>query len=112
MGYDQEFKLKSIECYKTADSSIGKIAFKEGIPKQTLARWIRSYRNLGKRGLENKRAGVKEKPINVVTEIQVLQLWKEKKRSRYRMRRDLKLEGIDISEWQIQKIYKKHNLIY
>jgi transposase-like protein len=112
MKYNQEFKLKLIKHFEAENSSISQIALKKQIPKQTLARWIRLYRLFGERGLENNKPGVKETPVNADTDAQVLQLWKEMKRSKYRMRKDLKIKDINISEWELQKIYKKYKLIY
>lgn len=112
MKYNKKFKLKFIKYFKTKNFSISQIALKAQIPKQTLARWIRLYQMFGEKGLEDNKPGVKEKFINADTETQVLQLWKERKRSKYRMRKDLKIKHINISEWSINKIYKKYKLIY
>lgn len=112
MGYDKKLKLKFIKYFKTGERSISQIALKANIPRQTLTRWIRLYKKFGENGLENKKPGVKEKPINLETEKRGLQLWKERKRSKYSMRKDLKIKGINISNWAINKIYKKYHLVY
>jgi len=111
MRYDKKFKLKSIKYFVSICSSISKIAQKRQIPKQTLARWIKLYIRFGERGLENRKAGAKEMPLSSDTETKALQLWKERKRSKYSMRKDLKIKGINASEWSIKKIYKKYKLI-
>lgn len=112
MKYDKKFKLKLIKYFKAGNSSIGKIAQREQIPRQTLARWIKLHRKFGERGLENRKSGAKGIPINLEAETKILQLWKEGKRSRYSMRKNLKIKGINVSEWSINKIYKKYKLIY
>jgi len=112
MKYDKNFKIKSVKYFITGCLSISKIAQKRKIPKQTLARWIKLYAKLGERGLENRKPGAKEIPISPDSEAQALQLWRERKRSRYIMRKDLKIKGINISEWSIKKIYEKYKLIY
>lgn len=116
MKYDKKFKLKFIKYFKTENLSISKIARRVNIPKQTLARWIRLYKRYGEKGLENRKSGVKEKPINYKFEELVLNLWKKKERSSYKMRKDLKKDskrnGYSLSEWSINKVYKKYKLIY
>jgi len=112
MNYNKKFKLKLILSFKEGKTSISKIASKNYIPKQTLTRWIKLYEKSGEEELENKKPGIKEKPFDKETEKQILQLWKEGKRSKYAMRKDLKTKDINISVWKLQKIYKKYKLIY
>lgn len=112
MRYNIKSKLRFIRYFKTKNLSISKIAKKEKIPKQTLARWIKSYNLFGKKGLENKKPGAKEKPINPDIEKKVLDLWNKRKRSLYKMIRDLRIKNHnqagDISKRKIEKIYEKH----
>lgn len=114
MFYGKKFKLDLVRNSKSGKSSISEIARIKQIPKQTLARWIRLYKLFGEEGLENKKAGAKVIPINQKFEILVLNMWKKRKRSVYRMRKDLKKDskrnGFNISERQIRKIYKKNRL--
>jgi transposase-like protein len=111
MGYDKKFKLKIIESFNEGIYSISKVASKNNIPKQTLARWIKLHNSFGEDGLKNKKPGAKGKKINPEVEEEILKLWSQGKLSRYSMRKCLKIKNINISEWQIQKIYKKYNLI-
>jgi len=71
-------------------------------------------KKLGSRGLEKSKSGVKEIRIDPGFEKLVLEKWKKKKRSVYRMRKDirkdLKRNGYDVSERQIRRIYKKNHL--
>src|SRR5690349_12856961 len=108
IGYSKDLKLKFIKIFKRSNLSISRLAKKEKIPKQTLARWIKLYKMFGERGLENRKSGVKETPIDYEFEKLVVKMWEREERSVYRMRLDLKQEGHDISERQIRKIYKKH----
>lgn len=110
MKYDKKVRLDYIECCRLKDSSIGKIAKAKKIPRQTLTRWLKNFRKYGEKGLENKKSGVKEISIDLEVEKLILQLYNKKKRTVYRMRKDLKIKDINISEWQIRKIYKKHKL--
>ncbi|MFA4960477.1 MAG: helix-turn-helix domain containing protein [Candidatus Pacearchaeota archaeon] len=110
MVYEKDFKLNTIRKYQVRDISISKFADEMQIPKQTLARWIKQYKKLGEKGLENKKQGAKKVFIDPIIEKKIIQLWKEKNRSRYRMRKDLKTKNINISGWTVDKIYKKNNL--
>lgn len=114
MGYDIRLKIKIIKVFQTENVSLSQIALREGIPKQTVSRWIKLYKMFGYKGLENKKSGVKEVPIDSGLEILVIDKWNKKKRSPYKMRKDLqkdlKRNGYDISQRQIKKIYKKHKL--
>ncbi len=119
MRYSKEFKLQSV---KIGNDSISGAAKKRNIPKQTLARWVKIYRRYGAKGLENKKPGAKEKKIDAMTEKKILNLWRKKKRSAYKMLRDLGKKGPHlnennkktkpISKREVYKIYKKYNLGY
>jgi len=114
MGYDIRLKVKIIKFFQTERISLSQIALKEDIPKQTVSRWIKLYKMFGYGGLENKKPGVREVPIDPGFETLVLNKWNKNKRSPYKMRKDLrkdlKRNGYDISQRQIKKIYKKHKL--
>lgn len=115
MKYSKEFKLEAVK-YK--EETISEAARKREIPKQTLSRWVKQYKHYGKEGLHNKKKGAKEKPINPELEKKVLRLWVKKKRSAYKMLRDLSRKGSGnnrnkneyISKREIYKIYKKYSL--
>ncbi len=114
MAYDVPFKLKCIRDFKATNSSISEFSRKQGIPKQTLARWLSLHRKFGKIGLENRKAGAREKPINEGFERLVLEMWRKAKRSAYKMRidlrKDIRRNGYVISQREIEKIYLKHRL--
>lgn len=114
MSYDIRLKVKIIKSFQTENISLSQIALMESIPKQTVSRWIRLYKRFGYIGLENKKSGVKEAPIDPGLETLVIDKWNKNKRSPYKMRKDLrkdlKRNGYDISQRQIKKIYKKHKL--
>jgi transposase-like protein len=110
--YTKNFKLESVQSFLRGRTSISKSATNQNIPKQTLARWIKIYSQGGEPALENKKSGITKKPINPDVEKKILQLWDEKKRSKYSMYKDLRIKGVNTSKWQIQKIYEKHNLVY
>ena len=110
MAYSKEFKLKAIKHANLGLSSIPLVAEIKKIPKQTLYRWIKSFRRFGEEGLENDKPGAKETEINTKFEQSVLLKWKERKRSAHKLWIDLKMEGYNVSERQIQKIYRKHGL--
>jgi len=114
MGYDIRLKVRLVNNFKTGNISLSQIALREGIPKQTVSRWIKSYKMLGYEGLENGKSGAKDIPINPGFEKLVLNMWEKEIRSPYKMRKDLrkdlKRNGYNISERQIKKIYKKHKL--
>jgi putative transposase len=110
MAYDKEFKLRCIKHSGLNISSISEVADIKRIPKQTLSRWIRQYKRFGEKGLENNKSGVKERQINPFFERIILTKWEDRKRSSHKLWIDLKMEGYNVSERQIQKIYKKYGL--
>lgn len=110
MAYSKDFKLKCIKHFQIGLSSISEVAELKKIPKQTLARWIRTYKLFGEKGLENDKPGAKETLINQNFEEIVLSKWKERKRSAHKLWICLKMEGYSVSERQIQKIFRKHGL--
>ena len=91
-------------------SSMSEVADLKKIPKQTLSRWIQKYHKFGEIGLENKKPGVKERRINPKFEKIILEEWENRKRSSHKLWITMKKKGYDVSERQIQKIFKKHKL--
>lgn len=108
MVYSKEFKLRAIKHVSMGISSIPQVAEVKKIPKQTLYNWISAYRRFGEVGLENRKPGAKEIEINSNFEQIVLLKWKERKRSSHKLWIDMKTKGYNVSERQIQKIYRKH----
>lgn len=110
MAYSKYFKLRCVKHFELGFSSISGVARIKKIPKQTLARWIIMHRKFGEKGLENKKPGAKEIKINSVFESLILNEWKKRKRSSHKLWIDMKTKGYNVSERQIQKIYRKHGL--
>jgi len=110
MAYSKEFKIRCIRHVNLGLSSIPEVAGVKKIPKQTLYEWIKIYRKFGEGGLENDKPGAKETQINPQFEQSVLLKWKERKRSSHKLWIHMKSKGYNVSERQIQKIYKKHGL--
>lgn len=110
MVYSKEFKLRAITHVNMRISSIPQVAEVKKIPKQTLYNWVNAYRRFGEIGLENRKPGAKQLEINPLFEELVLAEWKERKRSSHKLWIDLKMAEHNVSERQIQKIYRKHGL--
>jgi putative transposase len=110
MAYSKEFKLRCVKHFALAYTSISEVATLKKIPKQTLSRWLRIYRRFGEDALENKRPGAKQTNINPAFEKLVLEKWNERKGSAHKWWINFKMSGYNVSERQIQKIYRKHGL--
>ena len=110
MAYSIDFKMKCIKHYELNLSSLSAVAEIKKIPKQTLSRWIKNYQMFGKSGLENKKPGAKETTINPNFEQLIIQEWKERKRSSHKLWITMKKKGYNVSERQIQKIFRKYGL--
>jgi len=110
MAYSKKFKLRCVKHFALGYSSIAEVANIKRIPKQTLARWIRIYRRFGENALENRKPGARAVEINSTFEALILEKWKERKRSSHKLWLELKMKGYDVSQRQIQKIFRKHKL--
>ena len=107
----KDFKLRCIKHAELGISSTPIVAELKKIPPKTLYRWIKAYYRYGELGLENKKQGAAPLEINEEFEILVLNKWKNRKRSAHKLWIDMKMKGYNVSERQIQKIYKKHGLV-
>lgn len=110
MAYSKKFKLGCIICYEKNYGSISDVAAFKDIPKQTLSRWIKKYNKFGEIGLENNKPGAKETKINPKFEEVIVSEWNDRKRSARKLWIHMKRKGYDVSERQIQKIFRKHGL--
>lgn len=110
MAYSQKFKLRVLKHANLGITPIEQIAIIRKIPKQTIYRWLNKYKRYGEVGLENRKPGAKKSQINVTFEKLILATWHERSRGVHKMWLDLKNQGFSVSERQIQKIYKRHNL--
>lgn len=110
MAYSKKFKLKVLKHTNMGITPIGWISQIRKVPKQTIYRWQRKYKMYSESGLENRKSGAKKTRINVTFEKLVLALWNEHPAGVHKMWLKLKEIGFSVSERQIQKIYRKHNL--
>jgi putative transposase len=111
MPYSKEFKMRCIKHVELGISSIPIVAELKKIDKKTLYNWIKSYYKLGEESLENKKPGASPLKINDNFEKLALDEWKNRKRSAHKLWIDMKIKGYNVSERQIQKIYKKHGFV-
>jgi len=110
MAYSEESKIRIVRYLLDSSMSVNEFAEIKRIPKQSLYRWIRLYKNFGKSALENKKPGKKVTQINENFENLVIGMWDERKRSCHKLWIDLRCKGFFVSERQIQKIFRKNNL--
>lgn len=110
MGYSMKTKLKVLKHVDMNKTPIESIAIMRKIPKQTIYRWLRIRRKYGENALENKTPGAKKIRINVTFEKLVVSLWNTRSRGTHKMKSALDEYGFQVSERQIQKIYRLHNL--
>ncbi|MFA6088247.1 MAG: DDE-type integrase/transposase/recombinase [Candidatus Woesearchaeota archaeon] len=110
MGYTKKFKERVLKHVNLGITPIEHIAQIRKIPKQTIYRWIKLKKKYGNFALENKKPGAKQIQIIVTFENKILLTWKLRNSAVNKMWRKLKTEGFDVSERQIQKIYRKHGL--
>ena len=111
MPYSKEFKMRCIKHVELRISSIPVVAEIKKIDKKTLYNWIKRYYKLGEEGLENKKPGAPHLKINDNFEKLILDEWKNRKRSAHKLWIDMKMKGYNVSERQIQKIYKKYGFV-
>jgi transposase len=48
--YDREFKLNAVKLYQEGSKSLDKVALDLGIPMQTLASWVKQFKEHGDKG--------------------------------------------------------------
>lgn len=80
------------------------------VPKQTIYRWLNKYMKYGEVGLQNRKSGAKKRKINVTFEKLILAMWHQRSKGVHKIWLVLQAIGFDVSERQIQGIYRKHNL--
>ncbi len=110
MAYSQKLKIRVLKHVNLNITPIEQIAVIRKIPKQTIYRWLNKYKQFGKTGLENNKPGARKSQISVTFEKLILATWHERSRGVHKMWLHLKSQGFSVSERQIQKIYRKHNL--
>lgn len=110
MVYSMKFKLGVLKHVDLGITPIEQIAKIRGVPKQTIYRWQRQYKQYGEIGLQNKKSGNKETNMNINFEMFVLSLWSLRPVGAHKIWLALNDKGFDVSERQIQKIYRKYEL--
>lgn len=110
MGYSFKFKKRVLKHVDKNITPIEQIATMREMPKQTIYRWLRIRRQYGESALENKKSGAKKVRINVTFAKNVMAIWNLRPRGAHRMKSFLDEKGFSVSERQIQKIYRLHNL--
>ena len=110
MAYSKEFKLRCIKHAKMSLHIIATAAEFKKIPTKTLYRWLDLYEKFGESALENNKPGAKGTKLNSRFEHLIINEWKNRKRSCHKLWITMKTKGYDVSERQIQKIFKKHGL--
>ncbi len=108
MSYSKGFKLRCIKHVERGISSIPVVAELKNISKQRLYDWLKDYYKHGESALENKKPGAEPLEINKKFEQLILKEWKNRKRSAHKLWLEMKAKGYNVSERQIQKIYRKH----
>ena len=104
---------KKICCVKQALNNIltiSEISKNRKVPRRTLYRWIKKYKQYGKKGLNELKRGRKHDPINPKFENFVYKLWHKFKYGSNKLWRTLNEMGFSVSQRKIQSIYKKCGL--
>ena len=110
MAYNKKFKLRILKHVALGITPIEHISRIRNVPKQTIYRWLKIRRLYGENALENKQSGAKKIPINAMFEKLILSLWNTRSRGVHKMQMELNEIGFAVSERQIQKIYRGHEL--
>ena len=110
VAYSTKFKLKVLKHAYLGITPIEQIAKIRNVPKQTIYRWRHLFARYGEQGLRNKRPGAKKVAINSRFEALILTLWNTRRIGVHKMWLELKVQGFNVSERQLQKIYRKYNL--
>ena len=108
MVYSLKRKMKILKHVRLGVSSVEEVSKIRKIPKKTIYRWLEKFeKKYGLGSLENNKPGQKSTILEEEEVQRVLDLWNSRARGVHKMY--LALDG-DLSERQIQKVYRKHNL--
>ena len=110
MAYSQTFKERILKHERMGLTPLSQIAKIRNVPRQTIYRWKRLQQHYGAAGLVNHKPGAKPRHINETFSIMVIALWNERQRGVHKMWTALHARGFDVSERQIQKLYRRHRL--
>lgn len=110
MGYSKLFKERILKHIDKGITPIEHIAIIRRVPRQTIYRWLRLRKRFGSGALANRRPGAKKSRINVTDEKLILAIWNSRNKGVHKMHLEFKKFGRNLSERQIQKVYRIHNL--
>lgn len=110
MAYSKKFKLGVIKHVNMGITPIEWVSKIRKVPKQTIYRWLKLYNRYGKKALKNRKPGAQKLEMNPRFKQLTLDLWAERKCGVHKIWLSLRAKGFDVSERQIQKIYRKNNL--
>lgn len=94
----------------TKITPISEIARNRQVPRRTIYKFLEKYKKFGIKGLEPLKRGRKKDKINAHFEKMILAQWHTRSCGVHKMWLKLKKKGFGVSERQIQKIYRKHEL--
>lgn len=108
MAYTLRKKKYCVKQASLGISSISDICRNRKVPRRTLYRWIEQYKKDGDSGLIGKKPGREPTEINPKFEKIISNLWHKLKCGSPKMWLVTQDMGFDVSQRQIQKIYKKN----
>lgn len=89
---------------------ISEIARNRKIPRRSIYKLLEKYKKHGWKGLEPRQRGRKKVEISAQFEAIVLRIWHRRQRGVHKMWLALNEQGFNVSERQIQKIYRNNEL--
>lgn len=110
MKYSLKLKLWCVKQMKLGLTHISDISRNRKVPRRTLYRWKERFEENGSEGLVNKNPGREETVINNKFKHLVIHTWYDTKYGSSKMKLFLDEKGFDVSQRQIQKIYKENDL--
>ncbi len=109
MAYSMRKKRWCVKQMLNKIIPISEISRNREVPRKTLYRWLECYKAKGWSGLENKQIGRKPLHLNKVFELKVFEFWQLYKFGSHKTWLELKAQGFDVSERQIQKVFNKYD---
>jgi putative transposase len=108
MAYSMRKKRWCVKQMLNKIMSIAGISRNREVPRKTLYRWLERYKAKGWDGLENKPIGRRSLKLNKTFELKVFEFWQLHKFGSHKTWLELKAQGFDVSERQIQKVFNKY----
>lgn len=110
-----KFKVKILDWHKVHGENVSLTARHFGLGRVTLHRWLKSYKQSGLYGLNEKSRRPKhyrQPATNPDTVVRIMKLRKQYPAwSKYKIRKLLKDEGIEISASTVGRVFKRRGLI-